>query len=85
MPKFVALFVFAVKEFFKSLSIFLLENSENLLCNTIFSKSFQLPFNFKLIRTLSIFVDYGILAHRLMAKSIKSLDPVFKKYISSIQ
>ena len=48
MPKLVAFFVFAGKEFFKSLSISSLRNSENLLCKAILSKNVQLPLNFKL-------------------------------------
>ena len=43
MSKLLAFFVFDGTEFFKSLSISSLENSENLLCNAIFSKTFQLP------------------------------------------
>ena len=58
----VAFFVFAGTEFFKSFSISSLENLESLLCNAIFSKNVQLPLNFKLTRTLTIFGDYGILA-----------------------
>ena len=62
MPKFVAFFVFAGTKFFKRFSISSLENLENLLCNAIFSKNFQLPFEFKLTRTLTKSGDYGILA-----------------------
>ena len=66
MPKFVAFFVFAGLEFFKSLSISSLQNLENLFCDTIFSKNVQLPFNFKLTckLTIKLFGNYGILAHR---------------------
>ena len=64
MPKLVVFFVLAGTEFFKSLSIYLLENSENLLGNAIFSKVFQLSFIFKLTRTFTIFGDYGILTRR---------------------
>ena len=64
MPKLVAFFVLAGTEFFKTLSISLLENSENLLCNAIFLKNVQLPFNFKQMHKFTIFGDYGILAHR---------------------
>ena len=60
MPKHVAFFVFACTEFFKRLSISSLENSENLLCNVIFSTNFQLSFNFKQTRTFTIIGDYGI-------------------------
>mgnify|MGYP001799708736 CR=1 FL=1 len=44
MPKLVAFFVFAGTEFFKSLSISLLESSKNLLINAGFLKLFSAPF-----------------------------------------
>ena len=64
MGKLVAFFVFPGMAFFKRLSISWLENLENLLCNAIFSKNFQLHFNFKITCMFTIFGDYGILAHR---------------------